>query len=502
MEWLFVSLFAVIAVALGVLLVRSARRVQDVEQKYSKIIDLEAELSTRRAAFEAAEDAERSKAEAERRARAAELADVEARMKNAQAAAAGVEAAALERRQRLEAEYEAGLARLNLLKHEVGSLEENLDDLSFGVYKPHFSFDTSEEYKVALERARNQQRVLIRDGSATDCRVEWTIGGDRKEGVRMQKQYLKLMLRAFNAECDAAVANVTWNNALKMEERIRKSLDMVNELGSVMQMRITAPYLQTRLSELRLKREHEEKRYQEREDQRKIREQIREEEKAEREIALAREDAEKEESRYQKALDKARAEAQAATGTQLAKLTEQIASFEAKLDEARKVKERAIARAQLTKSGFVYVISNIGSFGEKVYKIGMTRRLEPMERVQELGDASVPFPFDLHAMLYCDNAPDLEAGLHRLFVDRRVNMVNARKEFYRDVDLSEIEEFVRARGLSAQFIVVPEAKEFRETLAVRAERTGDRKSPDSTVSQFAPQLFPSEVPDSGRSTAP
>ena len=163
-------------------------------------------------------------------------------------------------------------------------------------------------------------------------------------------------------------------------------------------------------------------------------------------------------------------EAAAATGAALEKLTAQVSAFEAKLDEARKKKERAIARAQLTKSGFVYVISNIGSFGEKVYKIGMTRRMEPMERIAELGDASVPFPFDLHAMLYSDNAPELENALHQLFADRRLNVVNPRREFYHNVELEEIEVFVRSRGLSAQFIKDAEAREYRETLVKRNER--------------------------------
>jgi hypothetical protein len=256
-----------------------------------------------------------------------------------------------------------------------------------------------------------------------------------------------------------------------------------------MQMSVTPGYLEARLTELRLAHEYQEKRYAEREGQRKIREQIREEEKAQRDFEKAREEAEKEEARYQKALEKARQEADAATGAHLSKLTEQIASFEAKLDQARKVKDRAIARAQLTKSGFVYVISNIGSFGEKVFKIGMTRRMEPMERVQELGDASVPFPFDLHAMLYSDNAPELEGGLHELFENRRVNMVNARKEFYRDVELSEIEEFVRKRGLSAQFVTLPEAKEYRETLSIRAETEAKPTRPDEKAERFAPTLF-------------
>ena len=179
------------------------------------------------------------------------------------------------------------------------------------------------------------------------------------------------------------------------------------------------------------------------------------------------EEAEDEEARFQKALEVAREEATKATGAQLEKLTKQVSLFEAKLDEARKKKERAISRAQLTKSGFVYVISNIGSFGERVYKIGLTRRLEPEERVSELSDASVPFPFDIHAMLYSNNAPELEYALHQLFQGRQLNLVNARKEFYRNVDLEEIEAFARNRGLSSQFTKYPEAREYRETVARR-----------------------------------
>jgi len=218
----------------------------------------------------------------------------------------------------------------------------------------------------------------------------------------------KLLLRAFNGECDAAIANVTWNNATKMEERLQKSFDAINRLGSVVRVSLTTDYLKLKLDEVRLTNEYEEKKYAEREEQRRIREEKREEEKAQREIEEAREEAEREEARFQKALEQARDEATKATGTQLEKLVKQINSFEAKLDEARRKKERAISRAQLTKSGFVYVISNLGSFGSGICKIGMTRRAEPLERIWELGGASVPFPFDVHAMLYSDNAPELE----------------------------------------------------------------------------------------------
>lgn len=303
----------------------------------------------------------------------------------------------------------------------------------------------------------------------------------------MTKQNIKLVLRAFNGECEGALADVSWNNVTKMEERIRNSYEAINKLTDVLQVHITAPYLDAKMSELRLKHEFEELKYRDKEEQRRIREQIREEERAQREFEKAQAEAEAEEVRYQKALLKAREEAALSTGAALQKLTEQINAFEAKLDEARKKKERAIARAQLTKSGFVYVISNIGAFGENVYKIGMTRRLEPMERIIELGGASVPFPFDLHAMLYSDNAPELEYALHQLFESRRLNLVSPRREFYTDVQLAEIEAFVKGRGLSAQFIKVPEAREYRETMAKRLQQAPQQSGP--TMEKFASTLF-------------
>jgi DNA repair exonuclease SbcCD ATPase subunit len=303
----------------------------------------------------------------------------------------------------------------------------------------------------------------------------------------MVKQNIKLVLRAFNGECEAARADVSWNNITKMEERIRKSCETVNKRSGVLHVTITPEYFDLKLDELRLTHEYEQRKYKDREEQRRIREQIREEERAQKEFQEAEEEAEEEETLYQRALAKAREEAARTTGEALERLTKQISGFEAKLDEARKKKERAISRAQLTKSGFVYVISNIGSFGENVYKVGMTRRLEPKDRVAELGGASVPFPFDLHAMLYSDNAPELENSLHQLFDDRRLNMVNRRREFYRDIQLEEIEGFVRSRGLSAQFIKEPEAREYRETVAKRVE--AQRSLAPVQSDQFGPALF-------------
>jgi hypothetical protein len=304
----------------------------------------------------------------------------------------------------------------------------------------------------------------------------------------MVKQHTKLVLRAFNGECEGAVANVAWNNITKMEERVRKSREAINNLGTVLNVVISSDFLELKLQELRLTHECEEKKHEEREEQKRLREEMREEEKARQEFEEAREEAELEEARYQKALQKATADAAAATGGKLDKLSEQIRSLEAKIEDARGRKERAISRAELTRSGFVYVISNVGSFGENVFKIGMTRRMEPMDRIDELSGASVPFPFDLHVMLYSDNAPDLEHALHDLFEKRRVNLVNARKEFFSHVALAEIEAFVKRRGLSAQFIEIPEAKQYRETLAMKHVSSPDAASvgPDE---KFPQNLF-------------
>jgi hypothetical protein len=399
---------------------------------------------------------------------------------------------AARKRTSLTGEYDQALARYNTLKEEISLLEENVDDISFGLYKPHFSFDSPEDYKAALDKVRSEERQRIKDDLAAVCLIPWSVGNDFRKGERMVRQQKKLLLRAFNGECDAAIANVSWNNISKMEERIRKSFEAINKLADVQQITINKSYLNLKLDEIRLTYELQRKRYEDREEERRIKEQIREEEQAQKEIEKSREDAEADEVRFQKALQKAQAEALQATGAQLQKLTDQIATFEAKLDEARKKKERAISRAELTKSGFVYVISNIGSFGERVYKIGMTRRMEPMDRIRELGGASVPFLFDLHVMLYSDNAPELEYALHQQFEDRRVNLVNPRKEFYRNIELEEIESFVKERGLSAQFIKQIEAREYRETLAKRQQILDTAKA--STVpNEFAQPLFEAEA---------
>ena len=262
----------------------------------------------------------------------------------------------------------------------------------------------------------------------------------------MTTQMSKLILRAFNGECDATIANVRWNNIGNMEARIGKAFEAINKLGSLNNITITKEYSDLKLQELRLEFELEEKLYQEKEEQRKIREQMREEEKAQREIEIARKEAEEDEERNEKAIQKAKADIEKAKGDELELLTEKIKRLEENLQKAHELKERAISRAQLTKSGHVYIISNIGSFGDTVYKIGMTRRLEPTDRIDELGDASVPFDFDVHGLIYSENAPELENILHKKLDSKRVNLVNRRAEFF-NTTIDEIDAFVNELNL-------------------------------------------------------
>jgi hypothetical protein len=193
---------------------------------------------------------------------------------------------------------------------------------------------------------------------------------------------------------------------------------------------------------------------------------MREEEKARKEIEAAIAKAIKEQETYQKALDKARKEVEMAEGAKQQKLQMQIAELEARLKEADSNKDRALSMAQQTKRGHVYIISNIGSFGENVYKIGMTRRLDPMDRVKELGDASVPFPFDVHAIIFSEDAPRLENEMHKEFGKKRTNLVNPRKEFF-NVSLEEIEAVAKRNNAKIEFTKIAEARDYRESIAMR-----------------------------------
>lgn len=353
-------------------------------------------------------------------------------------------------------------------RRELRSVEEGLEIQSFGFYQPKYGFESSVQYTARLKGIRDEQLRLIKDDQAAPCDTKWTVGGSAAEGKKMVKQQAKLMLRAFNGECDAAITKVRYDNAVTMERRLEKAYADVNKLGEVQRVFISRRYLDLKLAELHLVHEHREKVEEEKQEQKRIRDQMREEQKAQAEIERAKSEAEKEQAVASAALEKARAElaAEASNNKQHEKLEALVTRLETELKDALDRKAKAIARAQLTRSGHVYVLSNVGSFGDGVYKIGLTRRLDPFERVDELGDASVPFPFDVHAVIFAEDAPGLETRLHRAFASRRVNLVNLRKEYFR-VSLEEIQEEVKRHHGLVSFALMAEAEEYRKSVAAR-----------------------------------
>ena len=385
----------------------------------------------------------------------------------------------------LDDRYQDGFKEYQRLRKELDIYTDTLNMAEFGVYEPHFKFDDSEQYKAEIIAIRNEQKQIIKNGAAVVGGENIMFNNSLSKGQAMVKRQKQLMLRAFNGECDSFISDVEWNNVVKMEERIEKSFKAINKVYLEQGVHISHLYMTSKKKELQLAFEYKDKKHKEREEQRAIREQMREEEKARREIEAAVAKAQKEEETYQKALFKAREEILHLEGEKQEKMQQRIAELEARIAEAERNRERALSMAQQTKRGHVYIISNIGSFGENVYKIGMTRRLDPMDRVRELGDASVPFPFDVHAIIFSENAPALEAELHKQFENKRVNRVNPKKEFF-NVSLSEIEEVVHKNNATIEFTEVAEARDFRETKVIES-KFNDNSMIDT--GGFAPNLY-------------
>jgi hypothetical protein len=279
------------------------------------------------------------------------------------------------------------------------------------------------------------------------------------------------MLSSFNIECDTLIGKVSPSSYPRTLERIEKLANTLEKSVATLHCGFNIAYVEHKYEECTLQYHHTLKKQEEQDEQRQIREQIREEQKAIREYEAAIALAEKEERMYRDMLKKAREELSYASAEDRIIAEQKIADLEGKLAEAEEKEKRAKSMAEQTRKGHVYIISNIGSFGEDIYKIGLTRRLEPMDRVKELGDASVPFAFDVHAMIYVEDAPALESALHREFTASRVNAVNLRKEFFR-TDLNSIKNAVeRIAGIDAEFKMTVLAEQYYESRRLRGPQS-------------------------------
>jgi hypothetical protein len=405
-----------------------------------------------------------------------------------QAAAALAEQGA-QAEQHLEAQLEGGRIQLAHLANSTKEAEHRLaqaqeealraraqvvvtEDVAMlqevGVYAYRHPLEDAVAYKSRLDDLRDKIKVQARSGDAVHATTNWTVNNSQAEGRKMVRDFSKLMLRAYNAEADYAVRSMKPHRLASLTDRLEKSRATVARLGQTMQIRISDSYHRLRVRELELTADYLAKQEEEKERRRELRERQREDEKLQREIERERARLAKEQAHYRGALERLRAST--ASGAADEAQAEQLERQLAELDAAMAAVD---AREANIRAGYVYVISNVGAFGENVIKIGLTRRLEPMDRVNELGDASVPFRFDVHALIFSEDAVSLEKALHHEFEARRVNQVNRRREFFyaRPADVRQALQRFAGQHL-LEFRDEPEAPEWRASA-----RTDDPSPP-------------------------
>lgn len=391
--------------------------------------------------------------------------------------------AAKEEVRRLNAEVESRQSALLKLKKDIIECDTAImakreqivtfDDAllvqSFGIYEPRYEAATSSQYKDTIKDVREKQKALVKGGGACYGNNNWQVNGSLSQGKKMVKDVQKLLLRSFNVECDETVSKVKYNNFQASEKRIRKAAESISRLGKTWSIAITPKYIDLKIDELHLAFQYAQAKEKEKEELRELREQEREEAKLRKEIEAERKRLEKERTQYEKELSNVIKQLSSADGDEKQALEEKKAKIEETLSEVAKGIEDVDYREANKRAGFVYVISNVGSFGDGVYKIGMTRRLDPMDRVRELSDASVPFNFDVHAMIFTDDAPGLEAALHKEFESSKINLVNQRREFFK-CSLDSIKEAVTKNyDRTVEFADTPDAEQFRISEKMRAE---------------------------------
>lgn len=366
----------------------------------------------------------------------------------------------------LEAEKELDdlnnkIIKLNKKKKEIEFyIKENQDEAMIMATTFDFSESiTSNEVKSMIALEKNQEKDLIKSGEAVVITYKTTVSNDKKQSSQL--------LRAFNAETDYYISNVTARNVDSYRNRIVRSFESLNNLFSIDNVKISQSLLELKLKQLDLYFEFQKILENERELLKAQKEEIREQQKVAKEIQDAKRKIEKEEAQFNNEMNKLLQYLNKSNNDIERNIyADKIRELEDKIKLIEKDKENILQREQSTRAGFVYIISNIGSFGENVFKIGMTRRLEPMDRISELSGASVPFPFDVHALIFSEDAPGLENLLHNHFRYRELNKINHRKEFFK-VDLDEIKELVHAEfNNTVIFTEIPVAEQYRESIKV------------------------------------
>lgn len=350
---------------------------------------------------------------------------------------------------------------------EIKQLDDDVALLEFGFYEPKYNCMNSKEYAEKIKEVRSKQKEMVKTKQALHYFDSWTLDGSLSKGRAMNNDNMKMYMRAYNNECDNLISKVKFNNIEKIKERIKKVGVQLDNLNKRSKLSITNMYENLKIEELELCYEYERKKQEEKDLLREQREQEREEAKLKAEIKAARAKVNKDINQFNNALKALLEREKDISESERDEWKKQVEEIQAKISEKNDELEDIDYREMNAKAGYVYVISNIGAFGENVFKIGMTRRLEPQDRIDELGSASVPFKFDVHAMIFSDDAPKLEAMLHKTFEKNKMNMINQRKEFF-NVSLVEIEKAVHDNyDPLVQFKEVPDAEQYRESQKIK-----------------------------------
>lgn len=393
--------------------------------------------------------------ERRRQALAAEAGEQESRIR---ARSREAEAEFARRRMQAESEERQLVERLDALRKEIVATEEAAVIQEAGIYESRHPLRDSVAYAKELDRLTGQIKAMVKkDGGAILASTNWTVNNSAAQGRKMIREYSKLMLRAYNAEADNLVRGMKPYRLESAVERLEKVAATIERLGKTMDISIAPAYHILRIRELELTADYQDRLAQEKERQREERARLKEERQAQREIELERARLEKERAHCENALQ---AILEKGDEVGAARVREQLADAERAIQDMD-------YRAANTRAGYVYVISNIGAFGERLVKIGMTRRLNPQDRVDELGDASVPFRFDVHALFFSADAVGIESQLHHRLAERRVNRVNMRREFFYASPAEVREHLLALTGELVRYEEFAEAVEYRQSMVGR-----------------------------------
>ena len=368
---------------------------------------------------------------------------------------------------KLDDELKKRQSELKALQKEVIVLNDDLDLQEYEFFERKYKFSDSTKYKEELETLRKRQKQLVKDKKAGVIVRPMLLDNSKSKGRAMQNQLIKAMIRGFNGEVDAHLVKVTATNLSKKVDAVVKSFNQLNKMYSRNLVCLSNDYLELKISELQLAVEYELQKLEEKELLREQRAKEREDKKLQAELAAKRKQIEKDRKHFKQMLDNVEELLKTANEEEKEKLNLQLAEYQDKLSELDELEEDIDYREGHATAGYVYIISNIGAFGEDVYKIGVTRRLDPMERIRELGSASVPFQFDVHALIFSEEAFSLEKELHNRFEKNKINKVNGRKEYFK-VPFSDIKAVLEEhKELAIELTEKAEAFEYRQSLMTK-----------------------------------